>query len=104
MKAPHEMRPGNRYAREREARKTLADLIGRKATLVAICRHCKHRRLLFPRSLANQLGERSEHRSEHVTADRPDEAADQELLEHRRIRHDVIELQEPQLINGDRAH
>ena len=57
MKPPHEMRPGNRYARASEARKTLADLIGRKAALVAICRRCKHRRLLFPASLANQLGE-----------------------------------------------
>jgi DNA-directed RNA polymerase subunit RPC12/RpoP len=57
MKAPHEMRPGNRYAREIEARKTLADLISRKAALVAICRHCKHRRLLFPPSLATHLGE-----------------------------------------------
>jgi hypothetical protein len=57
MKAPHEMRPGNRYARESEARKTLADLISRKAALVAICRRCKHRRLLFPASLASHLGE-----------------------------------------------
>jgi len=57
MKAPHEMRPGNRYAREREARNTLADLIGRKAALVAICRRCKHRRLLFAKTLASQLGE-----------------------------------------------
>jgi hypothetical protein len=57
MKAPHEMRPGNRYARESEARKTLADLIRRKAALVAICRRCKHRRLLFPANLANRLGE-----------------------------------------------
>ena len=51
------MRPGNRYAREVEVRKTLGDLIGRKAALIAICRRCKHRRLLFPASLASQLGE-----------------------------------------------
>ena len=57
MKAPHEMRPGNRYAQESEARKTLASLISRKAALVAVCRRCKHRRVLFPRSLANRLGE-----------------------------------------------
>ena len=56
MKAPYEMRPGNRYAREAEARKTLGDLVGRKAALVAICRRCKHRRLLFPASLAAELG------------------------------------------------
>jgi DNA-directed RNA polymerase subunit RPC12/RpoP len=57
MKAPQEMRPGNRYARQSEARKTLGDLISRKAALVAICRRCKHRRLLFPANLANRLGE-----------------------------------------------
>jgi hypothetical protein len=57
MKAPEEMRPGNRYAREAEARKTLSALISRKAALVAICQRCKHRRVLFPRQLANDLGE-----------------------------------------------
>jgi hypothetical protein len=57
MKEPHEMRPGNRYAREADARKTLADLNGRKTALVAICRRCKHRRLLFPAKLAGELGE-----------------------------------------------
>ena len=57
MKAPHEMRPGNRYAREAEARRTLGTLISRKAALVAICRRCKHRRVLFPASLATRLGE-----------------------------------------------
>jgi hypothetical protein len=51
------MRPGNRYAREAEARRTLGDLIQRKAALVAICRRCKHRRLLFPAALAETLGE-----------------------------------------------
>jgi hypothetical protein len=51
------MRPGNRYARETEARRTLGELINRKAALVAICRRCKHRRLLFPASLASKLGE-----------------------------------------------
>jgi len=57
MKAPHEMRPGNRYAREAEARKTLGSLITRKAALVAVCRRCKHRRVLFPANLASRLGE-----------------------------------------------
>jgi hypothetical protein len=56
MKEPREMRPGNRYAREAEERRTLAQLIARKTALVAICRRCKHRRLLFPASLAAQLG------------------------------------------------
>jgi hypothetical protein len=57
MKEPHEMRPGNRYARDAEARRTLRDLIERKAALIAIRQRCKHRRLLFPASLASQLGE-----------------------------------------------
>lgn len=50
------MRPGNRYAREAEARRTLGDLMERKMALVAICRRCKHRRLLFPAALAEQVG------------------------------------------------
>jgi hypothetical protein len=57
MKEPHDMRPGNRYARETEARRTLGDLVQRKTALVAICRRCKHRRLLFPAALASSLGE-----------------------------------------------
>ena len=43
--------------------------------------------------LVRQLQERYEHRSEHVAADPNDEAADQELLEHRQIRHEVIETE-----------
>jgi len=57
MKEAHEMRPGNRYARETEDRRTLGDLIRRETALVAICRRCKHRRLLFPGGLAQQFGE-----------------------------------------------
>jgi hypothetical protein len=57
VKEPHELRPGNRYAREAEARRTLGNLIQRKTALVAIYRRCKHRRLLFPAALASQLGE-----------------------------------------------
>jgi hypothetical protein len=49
------MRPGNRYAREAEARRTLGHLIASKTALVAICQWCKHRRLLFPAELANHL-------------------------------------------------
>jgi hypothetical protein len=51
------MRPGNRYARDAEERRTLGDLMQRKTALVAICRRCKHRRLLFPGALAPELGE-----------------------------------------------
>jgi hypothetical protein len=57
MKQPDEMRSTNRYAREAEGRRTLRDLVQRKTALVAICRRCKHRRLLFPASLAARLGE-----------------------------------------------
>ena len=48
---PHQLRPGNRYLREAEARKTLGDLIARKTALIAICRRCRHCRLLFPAKL-----------------------------------------------------
>jgi monovalent cation/hydrogen antiporter len=41
--------------------------------------------------LVDQLQQRYEHRTEHANADAGDEAADQELLEHRQIRHAVIE-------------
>jgi hypothetical protein len=51
------MRPGNRYAREAEERRTLGDLVRRKTALVVICRRCKPRRLLFPAALVHQLGE-----------------------------------------------
>jgi hypothetical protein len=57
MKQPHEMRPGNRYARQGQARRTLGDLVASKSALVAICQRCKHRRLLFPGVLASRLGE-----------------------------------------------
>ena len=57
MKQPHEMRPGNRYARQGQARRALGDLIASKSALVAICQRCKHRRLLFPAVLAGRLGE-----------------------------------------------
>ena len=56
MKEPHRLRPGNRYLRDAEARRTLGDLMKSKTALVAICRRCKHRRLLFPASLAERLG------------------------------------------------
>jgi hypothetical protein len=59
VKQPDEMRPGNRYARQAKERRTLGDLMKHKTALVAICRRCKHRRLLFPAALAAQLGESS---------------------------------------------
>ena len=57
MKAPHEMRPGNRYARETGSGRTLGDLVRAKMALVAVCRHCKHRRTIFPANLIARFGE-----------------------------------------------
>ena len=57
MKPPHEMRPGNRYAREAGAGRTLGQLVSAKMALVAVCRRCKHRRLLFPANYIARFGE-----------------------------------------------
>jgi hypothetical protein len=57
MKPPHQMRPGNRYARETGASRTLGELVRAKMALVAVCRRCKHRRLLYPANLIRQFGE-----------------------------------------------
>ena len=43
--------------------------------------------------LVDQLRQRYEHRTEHEQADPNDEEADQELIEHRQIRHEVIEAE-----------
>jgi hypothetical protein len=56
MKQPHEMRPGNRYAREAVGR-TLGELADAKMALVAVCRRCKHRRVLFTGNLIARYGE-----------------------------------------------
>jgi hypothetical protein len=40
------MRPDNRHARERH--RTLGQLVNEKMALVAICRRCKHQRVLYP--------------------------------------------------------
>ena len=54
MKQPREMRPGNRYARERP--RTLGELLEAKMALVAICRRCKHRSVLYPANLIPRFG------------------------------------------------
>jgi hypothetical protein len=51
------MRPDNRYARERGFGRTLGQLIGCKMALVAICRRCKHQRVLFPANFIECFGE-----------------------------------------------
>ena len=57
VKRPHEMRPGSRYARETGVGRTLGQLVQSKIALVAVCRRCKHRRLLFPANLIDGFGE-----------------------------------------------
>jgi hypothetical protein len=57
MKLPHQMRPGNRYAREAGASRTLGELMKAKMAVVAVCRRCKHRRALYPANLIPRFGE-----------------------------------------------
>ena len=40
--------PANRYARETGSSRTLGDLVRAKMALIAVCRHCRHRRTIFP--------------------------------------------------------
>jgi hypothetical protein len=57
MKPPHQLRPGNRYARETSTERTLGEMVLAKMALVAVCRRCKHRRLLYPANLIPRFGE-----------------------------------------------
>ena len=57
MKLPHQMRPGNRYARETGVGRTLGEMVRAKMALVAVCRRCKHRRVLYPANLIQRYGE-----------------------------------------------
>jgi hypothetical protein len=56
MRTPDEMRPGNRYAREAATCRTLRDMIASKSVVVAVCRRCKHEKMLFPADLIERLG------------------------------------------------
>ena len=56
FKKPHEMRPGNRYARELGTGRTLGQLAANKMALAVVCRRCKHRRVLYPASLIERFG------------------------------------------------
>jgi hypothetical protein len=51
------MRPGNRYARETGIGRTLGQLVSAKMALVAVCRRCKHQRVLFPANYIARFGE-----------------------------------------------
>jgi hypothetical protein len=57
MKPHHLLRPGNRYARETGIGRTLGELVRAKMALVAVCRRCKHRRVLYPANYIAQSGE-----------------------------------------------
>jgi len=57
MKPPHQLRPGNRYARETGIGRTLGQLVLAKMALVAVCRRCKHRRVLYPANFIDRFGE-----------------------------------------------
>jgi hypothetical protein len=50
------MRDGNHDARESNSR-TLGQLVSAKMALVAICRRCKHQRVLFPANYIERLGD-----------------------------------------------
>ena len=50
------MRPGNRYAREHGFSRTLGQLVESKMALVAICRRCKHQRVLYPANFIEHFG------------------------------------------------
>ena len=50
------MRPGNRYAREQGMGRTLGQLIDSKMALLAICRRCKHQRVLYPANFIDHFG------------------------------------------------
>jgi len=50
------MRPGNRYWKPSAKARTLRDLARAKIALVAICRRCSHRSVLFPHELAEKVG------------------------------------------------
>ena len=57
MKKPNEMRPGNRYARELGTGRTLGQLFELKMALVAVCRRCQHRKVLYLPRLIERFGE-----------------------------------------------
>ncbi len=51
------MSPGNRYARETGLSRTLGQMLRAKMALVAVCRRCKHRRVLYPANFIARYGE-----------------------------------------------
>jgi hypothetical protein len=71
MKLPHQMRPANRYARESGVGRTLGQLVLAKMALVAVCRRCKHRRVLYaPKRVTNTRDDKAKHRKLFSSAGR----------------------------------
>jgi hypothetical protein len=44
------------FARTRDKGRTLGQLVALKMALVAVCRRCKHRRVLYPAALIERFG------------------------------------------------
>ena len=57
MKGPRVLQQTDRYQNSRRTQETLGDLMQRKVELIAVCKRCKHRRLLLVPNLAERLGE-----------------------------------------------
>ena len=57
MKQPHEMRPGNRYGRQAQARRTLGDLIANRAPSSPSARGASIGGCCFLLCFASHLGE-----------------------------------------------
>jgi hypothetical protein len=57
VKKPHETRPGSRYHRPLGSGRTLGQLAEAKMALVAVCRRCKNRRVLYLPRLIERFGE-----------------------------------------------
>ncbi len=56
IKKPYEMKLGSRYYRAAGTGRTLGDLLQQKMALVAVCRRCKRRRVLYPANFIERFG------------------------------------------------
>jgi len=58
MRKAHESTPRQDHATDAtvERGRTLGRLIDARMALVAVCRRCKHRRVLYPRNLIDRFG------------------------------------------------
>jgi hypothetical protein len=56
MARVHPLRADPRLAHARDKGRTLGQLVALKVALVAVCRRCKHRRVLYPAALIERFG------------------------------------------------